>query len=256
MTFGRTVHLGLRDRQGALPRPRQTVLRTQEELEASLTSMRRADSEGAPQSADADELPSPSPAPSPPTEATRALETQTEAEVATETLTQTPTETLTQTPTEIELETLQVTPEMVVPRRMPMECEKVSKAGQSIGPYQDSQAGPSRLPCIICERKAHLQCCRCGGACYDTIPCGERVGGDTTCTICLHDVRSSAERRGAQQGLQKQAEKMLLASAKIDSSPPAVGDNVRVGITYLDQARNQPPNVIAVVLVVSWSNEV
>ena len=44
---------------------------------------------------------------------------------------------------------------------------------------------------------------------------------------------------------------MLQSSAKLDQSPLATGTNVRIGLSYLDQARNQPPNVIAVVLSVS-----
>ena len=193
--FGRKAHLALRD--SSLPRPLQSVLRTQEELETALAGMRRP----------AETVTCSSPPPS---------------QTSTPTL-GTPTEHLPTSPT----------------------LEAAERQESTMDP------GCSTTPCIICEGNTPLQCVRCGGACHDTPPCSRRVDGDPVCLLCQHEDASRAERRGAERGLAKQAEKMLRASAAIDKSPLPVGTNVRLGITYLDQARNQPPNVVAVVLAVS-----
>ena len=53
------------------------------------------------------------------------------------------------------------------------------------------------------------------------------------------------ESRGS---VQKSPEKRIQAHAKMGTTPLASGPTVRVGLSYLDQTRNQPRNVIAVVL--------
>ena len=71
------------------------------------------------------------------------------------------------------------------------------------------------------------------------------------CFICQQDELPAAERSAAEDNLRKQADRMLRASAEMDKSLLPIGTKVHVGITHLDQARNQPPNVIATVLEVS-----
>ena len=184
-----------------------------------------------------DPLPS-APAPSPP-----PVETKTEWERETETEMPTDTETPTETPTAT-----------VTRASQEMSTEPSTEMEINVEPsprHLRSQAGPSTSPCVVCERRTRLQCSQCGISCHDVVPCGGRIAENVVCAICEQDRRASSHRREAAENLQKQAKKMLKASARMDTTPLASGTNVRVGLSFLDQARNQPPNVIAVVLSVS-----